>query len=107
MYDTVYCVQEAGLVTAHHWNTVVDFRWHKNTHSPNWYEIPGATAAGVAAGHSHNEDQAGSAAGASVAEVHGSGGGSAAADGGEHNAVQEAAAKMGTAQGVEADDDEF
>lgn len=34
--------QTAGLQAAHHWNTVVDFRWHKSTHSPHWYEIPGS-----------------------------------------------------------------
>lgn len=31
--------QTAGLQQAAHWNTVKDFRWHKTTHSPNWYEI--------------------------------------------------------------------
>ena len=30
----------AGLVDAHHWDDVVDFRWHKSTKSPNWYIIP-------------------------------------------------------------------
>ena len=34
----------AGLQAATHWNTVKDFRWHKTTHSPNWYEIPGSVA---------------------------------------------------------------
>jgi hypothetical protein len=43
-------LQAAGLEAAHHWNTVVDFRWHKSTHSPNWYEIPTADSAAAAAG---------------------------------------------------------
>lgn len=43
-YDTLEAdIQAAGLQTATHWNTVKDFRWHKTTHSPNWYEITPAT----------------------------------------------------------------
>jgi hypothetical protein len=30
----------AGLQAAAHWSTVVDFRWHKSTASPNCHEIP-------------------------------------------------------------------
>jgi hypothetical protein len=29
----------AGLAEASSWSNVVDFRWHRSTHSPNWYII--------------------------------------------------------------------
>jgi hypothetical protein len=40
----------AGLQAAAHWNTVVDFRWHKSTASPNWFEIPARMLAGAGVG---------------------------------------------------------
>lgn len=32
-------MQAAGLDTAHCWDNVVDFRWHRTTQSPNWHLI--------------------------------------------------------------------